>query len=111
MHVIISIHSLASRCYVDLLNCNGSRNTNIHYIQYNNFAEYLPIHSLYVMYVEREQYNNFDEYLPIHSPYVMYVEREQYNNFDEYLLIHSPVMYVEGELSSIRCDGVVRDTE
>ena len=63
------------------------------------------------MYVEPEQYNNFDEYLPIHSPYVMYVEREQYNNFDEYLLIHSPVMYVERELSSIKCDGVVRDTE
>ena len=41
----------------------------------------------------------------------MYVEREQYNNFYEYLPIHSPVMYVERELSSIKCDGVVRDTE
>ena len=49
VHVIISIHSLKSRCYVDLLNCNVSRNTNIHYIQYINFDEYLPITVILLM--------------------------------------------------------------
>ena len=46
VHVIISIHSSTSRCYVDLLNCDGSRNTNI---QCNNFHEYLPITVILLM--------------------------------------------------------------
>ena len=33
VHVIISRHYSTSRCYVDLLCCNGSRSTNIQYIQ------------------------------------------------------------------------------
>ena len=49
VHVIKSIHSLTSRCYVDLLNCNVSSHTNIHYTQYNNFDEYVPITVILLM--------------------------------------------------------------
>ena len=67
VHVIVSRHYSTSRCYVDLLCCNGSRSTNIQYIQCITFRW-------------------------ICTKYC-----------------HSP--YVERELSSIKRDGVVRDTE
>ena len=32
-----------------MLECNGSRNTNVHYIQHNNFDEYVPITVIIIM--------------------------------------------------------------